>query len=178
MRWIHACLLVLAFQPVAAWAATGWVERLEVSVPPPVRLETGVGVAFRFGPDDPPPQDGFPDLAALVRPIRSVPGYQITVQLVASDFSEESGVNVAPALSLHRRLVGDNRYETSWVREKNPSVYDRDIFWPESQVAVDQAWMGTNRVARLVCRPLQWNPQTMLLRVYSRLVVELRYQPE
>jgi hypothetical protein len=164
--------------PVAVPASTGWVERLVVEPPPPIREATADGMVFRCDPDGPPAPGGEPDLPVLVRPLSGQPGYRATASVVDAKFRDEGPVRVAPATSLRRELVEDNRYKTEQVRERNPAIYGRADFWPPSLVRVDEAWMGTNRVARLVCRPLQWNPQSGVLRVYSRLLVEIVYEPD
>lgn len=171
--------LVLAWAAVAqADTATGWVERLEIKPPALEREEVQGGWRLQFGDDEPATAEGVPELPSLVRKIDGGAGYRITARLVESETQDEVGVKVAPALRMQRTLQENNSYQVSWVREPAPAVYERDAFWPAELLQVDQAWMGTNRLARLVIRPVQWNPKTEVLRKHVRLVLDLIYQPE
>jgi hypothetical protein len=46
------------------------------------------------------------------------------------------------------------------VREADAEIYGRDAFWPADLVQVDEAWQGTNKLARLAVRPVQWNARS------------------
>ena len=175
-RWA----LVLAGLVMATGAAgsTGWVERIELVPPALTRTETEDGLLIRTGDDGWAGHPGAPDLPALARPLPAARGYRISARLVSSDVQDETVSRVAPAPVLRRTLVDDNRYETAWVREPDPGIYQKDAFWPEQLLQVDEAWQGTNRLARLLIRPVQWNPVAGILRVYRRMAVDVLYQPE
>ena len=177
MRWAAAALLIAGWVGPAP-ASTGWVERLEIVPPPLLREELDGGVRLRLGGDEPLAGEGVPDLPSLMRPLAGYPGYRIEVRVVETEHQDEAGVRVVPALTMRRTMVADNVYTSSWVRAAADAVYARDGLWPDSLAQVDEAWQGTNRVARLVVRPVQWNPQSQQLRVHTRLVLELIYRPE
>jgi hypothetical protein len=160
-----------------ALASTGWVERLDLQPPPVQRQMLPEGLVLYYG-NGSEPGKGAPDLPIHVQALPARPGYRITARLVKTEFSEEAGVAVAPSIRLQRSLVEDNRYTTLWVREADAEIYGRDAFWPADLVQVDEAWQGTNKLARLAVWPVQWNARTKVLRVHSRFELELSYQPE
>lgn len=157
-------------------ASTGWVERLEIRPPPPERVSVPEGVVLRYGSGAEQPGQGEPALPTYIQAVAARPGYRLSVRVVETDFTEEAGVKVAPTLKLRRTLVEDNRYSSAWVREADGAV--RTDFWPAELARADEAWQGTNKLARLSVRPVQWDAQAGVLRVHSRLVLELVYQPE
>ena len=175
MRWATASLFLWVG---TALASTGWVERLEITTPPLIREDLESGVLLRLGDDEPAASGGVPDMPSLVKALVGQPGYRIEARVVETEQQEEAGVRVAPSKAMVRTLVSDNKYAVTWVREATSEVYARDAFWPESLVQVDEAWQGTNRLARLVIRPVQWNPKTGVLRTHTRLVLDLFYLPE
>lgn len=169
-------LAAWGFGAVMAPASTGWVERLELRPPPAERMKVPEGAVLRYGSGAEEPGKGEPALPTYLQAVTARPGYRLSVRVVETDYADETGVTVAPTLKLRRTLVEDNRYAVDWVREADGAV--RTDFWPESLARVDEAWQGTNKLGRLVVRPIQWNAQTGVLRVHSRLVLELVYQPE
>lgn len=173
-------VLVLAGLLVATGAAgsTGWVERLEIVTPALTRTETEGGVLIRSGDDGWAAEPGAPDLPALVRSLAAPPGFRLSARLVSSDYQDDPVPRVLPAPVLRRTLVDDNRYDTAWVRDADPGIYQKDAFWPEALLRVDDAWQGTNRLARLLIRPVQWNPVAGILREYRRMTIEVLYQAE
>lgn len=178
MRRMMLVLLVGLAGAVHASASTGWVERLEITTPPLLREQVQGGLLLQFGDDEPAASGGVPDLPSLVRPLTGQPGYRIQTVVVETDHRDEAGVRVAPSKDMRRTLISDNKYQVTWVREATSEIYARDAFWPETLVQVEQAWQGSNRVGRMVIRPVQWNPKTDVLRIHERLVVDLVYQPE
>jgi hypothetical protein len=178
MKWMPILLVAWWAGAANAPADTGWVERLEINTPPLLREQLASGVLLQFGDDEPAASGGVPDLPSLVRPLSALAGYSITAVVVETESRDETGVRVAPSKDMRRTLVADNKYQVTWVREPTSELYARNMFWPESLVQVDQAWQGSNRLARLVIRPVQWNPKTEVLRIHERLVVDLVYQPE
>lgn len=177
IRRVGGGLLWVGLGLQTALASTGWVERLDIQPPPAQRQVLPEGLVLHYG-NGPEPGNGAPDLPTYVQALPARSGYRIRVRLMKTDFSEEVGVVVAPSIRLQRTLVEDNRYATAWVREADEGIYERDAFWPVELVQVDEAWQGTNKLARLAVRPVQWNAQTRILRVHSRFELELSYQPE
>ena len=171
-------LLLGAALSAQADSSTGWVQRLEFQPPAPGRIEMPGGLLLRWAGDEWPNPGGVPDLPGLVQPLAGQPGYRIGVKIVDAEFEEEEGIRIVAAPGHRRTLVADNQYAVSEVREPDAGIYARDEFWPAALARVDEAWQGTNRLARLELRPVQWNPQRGVLRIYSRLVVEVVFQPE
>ncbi len=178
MNWKSLLLLAWWAGAANAPASTGWVERLELTTPPLLREQVSGGLLLQFGDDEPAASGGVPDLPSLVRPLAGQPGYRIQAVVVETEHRDEAGVRVAPSKDMRRTLISDNKYQVTWVREATSEIYARNAFWPETLVQVEQAWQGSNRVARMVIRPVQWNPKTDVLRIHERLVVDLVYQPE
>ena len=53
-------------------------------------------------------------------------------------------------------------------------VYDSDGFWPANTVSIDQPHIMRNvRGVTLTVHPLQWNPATKTLRVWTDMVVDV-----
>lgn len=177
IRHVGGVMLWMGLGLQTALASTGWVERLDLQPPPAQRQMLPEGLVLHYG-NGAEPGNGAPDLPIYVQALPARPGYRISVRLVKTEFSEEAGVAVAPSTRLQRTLVEDNRYTTAWVREADAGIYGRDAFWPAELVQVDEAWQGTNKLARLAVRPVQWNAQARILRVHSRFELELSYQPE
>lgn len=169
-------LLAVGLGLQSALASTGWVERLEIRPPTAERFSVPEGVVLRYGDGAEDPGQGEPALPTLIKSVPAWPGFRLSVRVVETEFADEAEVRVAPTLKLRRTLIEDNRYATTWVRESDGVT--RTAFWPESLARVDEAWQGTNKVARLAVRPVQWNAQDGALRVHSRLVLDLVYQPE
>lgn len=176
-RCVGGVMLWMGLGLQTALASTGWVERLDLQPPPAQRQVLPEGLVLHYG-NGAEPGNGAPDLPIYVQALSARPGYRISVRLVKTEFGEEAGVEIAPSIRLQRTLVEDNRYTTAWVREADAGIYGRDAFWPAELVQVDEAWQGTNKLARLAVRPVQWNAQARILRVHSRFELELSYQPE
>ncbi|QZE15214.1 T9SS type A sorting domain-containing protein [Halosquirtibacter laminarini] len=90
-----------------------------------------------------------------------------TVELVDSEFIEIDGFLIHPALELATDTQGDA--EPEFVRDEN--VYGKDAFYPNHQVKlVENQIMRDTRIAKVQVCPVQYNPVTNKLRVYSKIV--------
>ncbi|MFA8434719.1 MAG: C25 family cysteine peptidase [Marinifilaceae bacterium] len=93
-----------------------------------------------------------------------------SVELVDAEYVEYSGYNVYPALE----LPFDTEGAPAPQFQKDPDVYGRDAFFPEKVVdIVSDQIMKEARMLRVQVRPVQFNPVTKTLRVYSKLVYKV-----
>lgn len=72
--------------------------------------------------------------------------------------------------------VTTNRPTYRTVRTPSPSVYQEDRFWPDPVVTVQAAWMGTNKIVRVECAPIQYNPVRHVIRYATVLKGTLMFE--
>ncbi|RZT95985.1 putative secreted protein (Por secretion system target) [Ancylomarina subtilis] len=104
------------------------------------------------------------DMIAVSKNIRP------SVELVDSEYIDYSGYNVYPALELPM----DTQGAPAPKFEKDASVYEKDAFFPNNVVNIisDQI-MKDARMLRVQVCPVQFNPVTKTLRVYSKMVYQI-----
>ena len=116
---------------------------------------------------------GEPDLPVLVRVLPVPEGCEATVELVSVDAVETNGVIIAP-VPAQEAVEVDGQSRLRPIPGGRSGAYREDAFWPPEAVKVQMADRGTQRWARVVCYPLQYNPVTGVLRwnrsVEARLV--------
>lgn len=62
-------------------------------------------------------------------------------------------------------------------RQPDPEIYANDRFWPSDLGRLAQATIGTQKVVRVECFPVQYDPITREVRFYRRLEGFLRFEP-
>jgi hypothetical protein len=155
-------------------------DRILATIHPgePVKGEVPAGLTVSFAGPAADRQPGAPDLGGMVRTIPGRPGFRAVVRAVKVESRDEPEVRVAPAEGWRRIFVDDNVYRTEKFRQADPSVFSRNAFWPPAVLQLDEAWMGTNKWVRLVCRPAQYNPVRRVLRLHTRIECEIVFEPE
>lgn len=61
-------------------------------------------------------------------------------------------------------------------RRPDSTIYNQNQFWPAELGSVEEAWIGTQKVVRLECIPVQYNPCTKVIRFYRSLEGVLRFE--
>jgi len=90
-----------------------------------------------------------------------------SIEIVDATYIEYTGINVYPALELPR----DTQGAPSPKFEKDEAVYSKNAFFPQNVVdIVSDQIMKETRMIRVQVRPVQFNPVSKTLRVYSNIV--------
>ena len=123
-------------------------------------------------------KSGAPDLPALVRVRPGKPGFTARVALKPVSWTEITNLDVAPVAARVLEDVTTNApsYRLDWVRDA--AIYGADAFWPPELATVREAWQGTQKLVRVECRPLQFNPVRKIARYAARVEGALTFEPE
>lgn len=124
---------------------------------------------------------GRPEVPIVGRVVEIPPGVDISVEIYKSQSRVLDCYNVFPAQKPEpeqqgARVLRPVGRDTSFVVD--PQVYLRDSYFPVKQAAFELEDIGTirgHRVVFLKVNPVQFNPVTRELRVYSQVEVRLRY---
>ncbi len=113
--------------------------------------------------------------AALGIPIPSDP----VVRLVDSELTELPGIynlcpEPSPILDLSAPDEDPSAQLKGWERVADPDIYGTDRWLPASPVEIaDTGLIRDQRVARIALHPLQYNPVSGRIRLYTRMTVEI-----
>ena len=185
------CVPILAMTGALACAltcagATGW----QLDAPPACPGVTACRVAapaveWTAGPEGAVPRvaggahhgkPGEPDLPLLVRILPVPEGCVATVEFVQVEMRETNGVRVAPVPA--QEIVEDGAGHLLRPAPADRSaVYSEDRYWPASPLQVEVADRGTQRWARVVFYPLQYNPVTGVVRWNRAVEARLIWRP-
>lgn len=117
---------------------------------------------------------GLPDLPRLARVLPVDDGRPIRIRSVESRHEDVEGVDVAPVKTEKR--TGFEKIETEVTQyERRESVYKQTGFWPGELLELQEAWMGTQKLVRIECRPVQYNPATKTLRFHNAIKAVLEF---
>lgn len=134
------------------------------------------GVVFAVPERVAGPGDGNPDLPRFARVIPGRAHYRASLRLQANpEWVTVREIGVAPAESMRPTFATS---EVVWVksRDADASVYQRDEFWPPSPWKVTEVWMGTQKLVRVECCLLQYNPVRKELRFATDLKGEVVFE--
>jgi hypothetical protein len=117
---------------------------------------------------------GKPKLPMLSRFIAIPKGADVTVEVVDSEFIEVVGYNISPAQEA--ATDQDNADSPPPEFELDTDIYETDAFFP-ADIAIldDHASIRGTTVAMLRVSPVQFNPVTQTLRVYSHVKVKVSF---
>ncbi len=121
-------------------------------------------------------QPGSPDIGGLAWVLPGRAGYNLMPTVTDAAFaSATQGVDVAAIRA--RRETEEDREDSEPVieRYRAPEIYGQNALFPSHVVRVQEAWVGTNKLVRLVVNPVQYNPITKELRLCYRLKAKLEY---
>lgn len=117
-----------------------------------------------------------PDLPFFVRMILIPRNCAAAIEIQHVDCTE---TNVPPVSPVAREEMRENDAGHRWVErvpgQRSP-IYERDAFWPEQILTISYASQGTQRWARIVFYPLQYNPRQGILRWNQRVEARLTWK--
>ena len=180
---VIVCLLLVAGAATAEWSMPA-----DVQPPGPVRFsvtESGFetvsangGVVIRLPDQGARAEAGAPDLPVLVKVLPVASDYSLQVRIEDSPFEDTTDISVVP---VETWSVDDPEAEhpvPMSSRIPAADIYSSTSFWPRELARIEEAWMGTQKLARIEIRPVQYNPSTRTLRFFRRLAGEIVFVPE
>lgn len=100
----------------------------------------------------------------------------VEVAILGAEFEERSGYRVAPVPTLFR-YTEDGTALSRKEYITDPEIYAADSFYPQRVVEVEKpSFLRNQRVAGVVLRPVQFNPVSGALRLYSKISVGVRFK--
>ena len=123
---------------------------------------------------------GVPRLPVQSTLIGVPPDIDFDLRVVESDFSTRSVQTVVPTsevggISESRTTIDRSRRAMNRTPTNGP-VYTKNHFFPHSVAEIREAgWIRENRVLPIQLNPVQYNPVNGEVRLYHRLVVEVRF---
>lgn len=119
------------------------------------------GVSVRIPGQATAGKPGAPDVPGLAKLVPGIKGMRAVLTLQGFDPTNLTDVGVVPVAGPMQAL--------SPQRQADPGIYGQAQFWPSNLGRVDEAWIGTQKVVRVECYPVQYNPVAKTLRFYRRL---------
>ena len=149
-------------------------RRIEFRIEPPVkstvRIDNEAWSIYRLGGESIAVEAGEPALPDVRRSVLIGPTDDVEARLVEGSYYDIQGVQIAPSRGLISRAV-----DPASVPYTFGKVYDSAGFWPADPVSIDDPHIMRNtRGAVLKVRPLQWNPSTHTLRVWTDMIVDVQ----
>jgi len=90
-------------------------------------------------------------------------------EIVSSNFVEYENINLVPS----RGIIYRNQDPSAIAYEKG-AAYSQNKFFPENQIQIGEAFIVRDfRGESIISRPIQYNPITKVLRVYTNIVVKI-----
>ncbi|MCP4759945.1 MAG: hypothetical protein GY894_11805 [Planctomycetes bacterium] len=177
-----ACVTVISGMAVAkddAFVQTSMLEdtdtnrriefRIEEPVKSTIRIDGEAWSIYRLGNESIAVQAGEPALPDIRRSVLIGATDDIDARLVDGSYYDIPNVKIAPSKGFITRNI-----DPASVPYTFGKVYDSAGFWPASPVSLDDPHIMRNtRGAVLTVRPLQWNPATSTLRVWTDMVVDV-----
>ncbi len=121
---------------------------------------------------------GMPDLPVFVKVLDGKANESLEVGLLSSEYvTVTQNIDVAAVSIRETVALGPANSVTRDVRSKNSSIYTNNVFWPEKQVFVTEAWQGNRKLLRVAICPVQYNPVSKVLRICRKLEAILKTVP-
>jgi hypothetical protein len=113
---------------------------------------------------------GLPELPHIARSVAIPDDAEMAVSVVASHYSEFADLPVSPSKGLITRNVDPATVPYSFL-----DFYEADAWYPQELAYAREPYILRDvRGMVVVINPFQYNPSTRTLRVYDRVVVEVR----
>jgi len=140
-----------------------------ILVVPELRFDTTAeGVVPRVPGQAAPLRPGAPDVPVLAQAVPCAGRGTPSVRILETSPEDVTNTVVAPA----PRWVADVESRTPMpapMRVREDEVYSANAFWPAELADVQVGFMATQALARIECRPVQYNPVTGTVRVHRRI---------
>ncbi|MFH1679138.1 MAG: C25 family cysteine peptidase [Candidatus Eisenbacteria bacterium] len=136
----------------------------------PLDIEGAAYSAIFLGEESSILETGYPELPHVCRSVVIPDQGRMEVTVVSAEFEEIAGMDVAPSKGVLDRTV-----DPASVPHEFGDVYGRDEWYPQ-----DVAWGREPYILRdfrglcVVVQPFQYNAVSRVLRVFTRVVVEVR----
>jgi len=135
--------------------------------------DTGEGMVVRVRGGGARREPGSPDIGGMAWVLPGKVGWNLMPTVTDAAFARaEKGVDVA---AIQVEKVVEEGADQVVERYRSPEIYGQDAFFPSHVVRVQEAWVGTNKLVRLVVNPVQYNPVTKELQLCYRLEAKLEY---
>ncbi len=121
---------------------------------------------------------GQPDLPFLARLVPVPLGCEARIEIVMMESVETNVPPIRPVARREARREEDGRRWLERVAATPGPAYTEDAFWPSDTLSISYASQGTQRWARIIFRPLQYNPIRGILRWNRSLDARLHWQAE
>jgi hypothetical protein len=101
-----------------------------------------------------------------------VPGSGYDIQVLESPYKEYAGFNIHPALE----AASDEAGQPEPQFQRNDQVYSTNAFWP-NEIVEPEAVQKVRGITHLVLqlRPVQFNPVTKTIRLYSHITYKITF---
>ena len=134
-------------------------------------VETPKGNAIIINAEEmyPLSEAGDPNIPSLSIPLIINDIYKMDVRVDDAEYVEYQGVEIAPFKGHFPRSINPDDVPYTYSE-----VYENDAFFPVSQVKLDEPYILRDfRGQNLKVTPFAYNPQTKVLRVYNKIIVEV-----
>lgn len=134
-------------------------------------VETPKGNALIINAEEmyPLSEAGDPNIPTLSIPLIINDIYKMDVRVDDAEYVEYQGVEIAPFKGHFPRSINPDDVPYTYSE-----VYENDAFFPVSQVKLDEPYILRDfRGQNLKVTPFAYNPQTKVLRVYNKIIVEV-----
>ncbi len=117
---------------------------------------------------------GVPDLFYLTRSVIIPDMGSVDIEVVPGAYQEIENIDIAPSKGNLSRSVNPNE-----VPFAKGTVYEKNAFYPQNLASVREPYIIRDlRGQSLDVFPVQYNPVTKTLRIYSDIKVVLKYSPK
>lgn len=194
--WLAACLVAASGAATNAVTAAGafrgigdvrpavWTvvpiggtpdSKIQLDLAGFVAAEAGGGYVLKI-PGQAASLAGTPDVPRLTRLFPGYGGLRAVLELRGLEPTNVTGIVIvaSPTQRLEDPEAEVRRLRPS--REPDPAIYGRDAFWPAKLGRVEEAWIGTQKVVRVECFPVQYNASRKTVCFYRRLEGVLRFE--
>ncbi len=178
--WTNRAPFCLWSSPAAAeWTLPGASGAFDLRVRGIDVKPVGRGVILCLPDQAAPPAAGGPDVPVLARTVPCPAGMSVTVEVVRAEYQDFGPVQVEPAISVIREFRGEGQEPLRREeRRPLPAYYGVAEFWPGPLAVSSEGTFGTQKVARIECRPVQYNPTTGILRCFKQIEGRVRLVPQ
>lgn len=139
-------------------------------------FDIGEGMIVRLRGGGARRKPGSPDISGLVWVLPGKPGLNLIPTVTDAAFAVATqGVDIAAVPAPVAAAEDGEDAAPTYERVPSPELYEQDALFPSHVIRVQEVWMGTNKLVRLIVNPVQYNPVTKSLQLCYRLKADLEY---